>query len=86
MMHDYWLIMKIVFLMQVYPVFDGNSVDSVHSDSSMKEDAQSSYSYSNGRGYVTLYSVYQLLVFSILLLHSITSLCILYFNLICANH
>ncbi|KAM2621680.1 hypothetical protein TB2_026402 [Malus domestica] len=35
---------------QVYPVFNGNSVDSVHSDSLMKEDAQSSYSYSNGRG------------------------------------
>lgn len=28
---------------QVHPVFNGNSIDSVHSDASMKEDAQSSY-------------------------------------------
>ncbi|GMY11148.1 serine/threonine-protein kinase STY17 [Fagus crenata] len=32
-----------VRLVQVYPVANGNSVDSVHSDSSMTEDAQSSF-------------------------------------------
>ncbi|XP_050127803.1 serine/threonine-protein kinase STY17-like isoform X2 [Malus sylvestris] len=35
---------------QVCPVFNGNSVDSVHSDSSMKEDAQSTFNYSNRQG------------------------------------
>lgn len=32
-----------VRVVQVHPVFNGNSIDSVHSDASMKEDAQSSY-------------------------------------------
>lgn len=40
-------------LMQVYPVLNGNAVDSVHSDASMKEDAQSSYN-SGRQGYVWL--------------------------------
>lgn len=32
-----------VRIVQVYPVFNGNPMDSVHSDASTKEDAQSSY-------------------------------------------
>lgn len=39
-----------VRLVQVYPIANGSSVDSVHSDSSMKEDAQSSFNNPNKQG------------------------------------
>ncbi|KAF5453851.1 hypothetical protein F2P56_023569 [Juglans regia] len=39
-----------VRLVQVYPIASGNSIDSVHSDSSMKEDAQSSYNNFSKQG------------------------------------
>ncbi|KAG6646382.1 serine/threonine-protein kinase STY17-like isoform X3 [Carya illinoinensis] len=39
-----------VRLVQVYPIASGNSIDSVHSDSSMKEDAQSSYNNLSKQG------------------------------------
>ncbi|XP_041019741.1 serine/threonine-protein kinase STY17-like isoform X1 [Juglans microcarpa x Juglans regia] len=39
-----------VRLVQVYPIASGNSIDSVHSDSSMKEDAQSSYNNFSRQG------------------------------------
>lgn len=45
MMHH----LKLFSLMQVYPV------DSVHSDSSMKEDAQSSFNNSGRQGYGTMH-------------------------------
>lgn len=41
--------------MQVYPIANGSSVDSVHSDSSMKEDAQSSFNNPNKQGYGSLH-------------------------------
>ncbi|XP_059438560.1 serine/threonine-protein kinase STY17 [Corylus avellana] len=39
-----------VRLVQVYPIANGNSVDSVYSDSSMKEDAQSSFNNPSKQG------------------------------------
>jgi ppGpp synthetase/RelA/SpoT-type nucleotidyltranferase len=41
--------------MQVYPIANGNSVDSVHSDSSMKEDAQSYFNNPSKQGYGSLH-------------------------------
>lgn len=61
MRDNYLLLLNSSFsLMQVYPVYNGNSGDSVHSDSSMKEDAQSSFNNFNRQGYGHLY---QLLLF-----------------------
>lgn len=37
--------------MQVHPASYGNSVDSVHSDSLMKDDAQSTANYHGRQGY-----------------------------------
>jgi hypothetical protein len=52
--------------MQVYPVANGNSVDSVHSDSSMTEDAQSSFNNGSRLTYdslhIYLYNVFISLV------------------------
>ncbi|KAG6701842.1 hypothetical protein I3842_07G006000 [Carya illinoinensis] len=39
-----------VRLVQFYPIASGNSIDSVHSDSSMKEDPQSSYNNLSKQG------------------------------------
>lgn len=64
--------------MQVYPV------DSVHSDSSMKEDAQSSFNNSGRQGYGSLYLSIGLSIRALYLMRSPT-FCSFYVYLVCVT-
>ena len=57
--------------MQVHPIANGNSVDSVNLDSSMKEDAQSSFHSGSRLTYDSLHILSCIIVFPSLVLRSI---------------
>lgn len=79
MRDNYLLLLNSFSLMQVYPVYNGNSGDSVHSDSSMKEDAQSSFNNFNRQGYGHLY---QLLLYASFIFNCLNqSFCFVFFIL-----